>query len=310
MSENPTPADASSDEPRPADAVAAGPAPGPEAVPAPENPPAPEGLPEPDAAPGPAAEPVPTKKRLRRGRIAVVAGSVLLAAAVLGGAGYTVVTVENADRDPGAPTWDIDEAEAADEKEAAPTGLAAVLVPYGSKGYERGPDLGTFGAEAVLSGEQATALRKERLQGMPRTQRKQLEKAIDRQRISGLAMRSYVTGDVVRWGSAEDVFTMSIELAQMENRSAVRDTARFQSEFLDAMDVFRDGPKIKGHKNAHCFLPPKDDEEELDTMYCVGHVGNVLVTAITDGAAPLRTKEAAMLLREQLDRITEPGESV
>ncbi|MGJ3560127.1 hypothetical protein ACR6C2_22125 [Streptomyces sp. INA 01156] len=81
-----------------------------------------------------------------------MAGSVLLAAAVLGGAGYTVVTVENADRDPGAPTWDIDEAEAADGKKAAPTGLAAMLVPYGGKGYERGPDLGTFGADAVLSG--------------------------------------------------------------------------------------------------------------------------------------------------------------
>ncbi|MFD5755098.1 hypothetical protein ACFWIZ_07555, partial [Streptomyces sp. NPDC127044] len=67
-----------------------------------------EPVPEP-AAPEPATpEPIDPesidpvkkpKKPLRRGRIAAVAGSVLLVAAVLGGAGYTVVTVQDADRD-------------------------------------------------------------------------------------------------------------------------------------------------------------------------------------------------------------------
>ncbi|MBA4866740.1 beta-lactamase family protein [Streptomyces sp. PSKA54] len=61
----------------------------------------------------------------------------------------------------------------------------------------------------------------------------------------------------------------------MENRKAVRDIVTFQNEFLDALKIFRKGPKIKGHKTAHCFLPPTDKNEKLDTMLCSAYVGDV-----------------------------------
>ncbi len=38
----------------------------------------------------------------------------------------------------------------------------------------------------------------------------------------------------------------------------------FQNEFFDALTFFRKGPEIKGHKNAECFLPPKDKDEKLE----------------------------------------------
>ncbi|WP_329273580.1 hypothetical protein [Streptomyces sp. NBC_01451] len=258
----------------------------------------------------PAPDLTAPRKPVRRGRIAAVATSVLLVGAVVAGTGYTVVTVDNADRDAGAPVWKFPKAAADEKRKTAPSGLAGLLVPYEADTWERGPDIGEFGSDSLLSGDQATALRKESLRDLPRTQRRRLEKEIDRQPVKGMAMRSYVG-----WGTepstySEEAFTVSIVLAQMANKATVRDMSRFQSEFMDALDIFRKGPRIEGHKNAKCFLPPKSDEMELDAMYCSAYVGDVLVSATAYAAEPLNTKQVAVLLREQLDRITEPGEAV
>ncbi|MFJ7178243.1 hypothetical protein ACIQXA_17975 [Streptomyces massasporeus] len=248
----------------------------------------------------------------RRSRVAAVAASALLAAAVLGGAGYTVVAVNGADRDAGAPVWAFPKAGSGSEaeKKAAPAGVAGLLVPYGTNGWGPGPDLGEYGSDTALSGQEATALRKEALSGLPRTQRKRLEKTVDRQRITGIAMRSYLSTTKLSDGFTDGAVAVRVELSRMENRDAVREASRVRSALVGAVDVFRPGPKIKGHKDASCFLPPKDDDAELETMLCFGHVGNVLVTVVADGAKPLGTKGAAMLFREQLDRITEPGKAI
>ncbi|GCB48104.1 hypothetical protein [Streptomyces sp. NL15-2K] len=253
-------------------------------------------------------EPVATHA-LRR-RIATITGSLLLAAAVTAGVGYTVVTVNDADRDAGAPVWKFPKTTAEDAKATAAKGLAGLLVPYGTDGWTRGPDLAEFGSDAQLSGAQATALRKEALSDLPRTQRRQLEKEIDRQRVTGMAMRSYFNADPSSLSENEGIYTVSITLAQMESRAAVKDIATFQKEFLDALDILRKGPEIKGHKNAECFLPPKGADTDLDTMFCSAYQGDVLITATADGVEPLDTKGVAMLLSEQLDRIAEPGEAV
>ncbi|MFF9280072.1 hypothetical protein [Streptomyces griseosporeus] len=265
---------------------------------------APEQPTVPEAAPAPEAGAV----KRRRGRIARAAGAVLLAGAVVAGVGFTVVTVRDADRDAGAPRWQFPKTKATEQKAPPAQGLAGMLVPYGTDGWLRGPDLGGFGADAQLSGAQATALRKESLKDLPRTLRKRLEKEIDRQRVTGMAMRSYVSGEASLYNE-DGVFTMRLVLARMD-KTAVRNTARSQSAFLDALEIFRAGPKIKGHKNASCFLPPKDDDSELDTMVCTAYVGDVLVTATADGPKPLDTKGAAELLRRQLDRIQDTGEAV
>ncbi|WP_030596054.1 hypothetical protein [Streptomyces fulvoviolaceus] len=268
--------------------------------------------PEAVAEPAESAESAaPAKKPVRRGRIAAVAGSVLLAVAVIGGVGYTVVTVDGADRDAGAPVWKFPKAQAEKARTTSAKGLAGLLVPYGADGWSRGPDIGEFGYDAQLSGAQATALRKESLSGLPRTQRKQLEKQIDKQGIKGIAMRSYVSTDQLSSVYTDRASTVTIQLAQLENKTAVRDISRFQNEFLDALDGFlREGPKIEGHKDARCFLLPKDDELKLDSMYCFADQGDVLVSFTADSAKPMEQKGVAMLFREQLDRIAEPGEAV
>ncbi|MFD9006071.1 hypothetical protein ACFV0T_34845 [Streptomyces sp. NPDC059582] len=256
-----------------------------------------------------AVVPAPARKRLRKGRIAAVAGSVLLAGAVVAGVGYTVVTVNGADRDAGAPVWKFPKPQADTRVAPAQKGLAGMLVPYGSDGWSKGPDLLEYGADAQLSGAQATALRKQGLVDLPRTQRKRLEREIDKQRTTGMAMRSYYSQKPDSFGN-EDIYAVNIVLAQMDSKAAVRDISTFQNEFLDALDVFRKGPAIKGHKDAKCFLPPKTAKTDLDRMYCSGYVGNVLVTATADGVKPIDTKGVAALLSTQLDRIAEPGEAV
>jgi hypothetical protein len=265
---------------------------------------------EPPLAPAAAAP--DTARPARRRRVGAIAGSAVLLLAVLGGAGYTVVTVQNADRDPGAPVWRLPEAKAEKKVHAEATGLKGMLLPFGTSGYGRGPDMGEFGSDAELSGGQATELRKESLRTLPRSQRLRLEKEIDKQHIQGMAMRSYLSSESATASTAyaEDAFTVEIVLSRMESRRTVRSIAAFQQEFLGAMKVFRVGPTIEGHKNARCFLPPTDRDEKIDLMVCSAYEGDVLVSATVSGAKPLDKKGAATLLRAQLDRIKDPGEAV
>ena len=253
----------------------------------------------------------PAKKPVSRGRIAAIVGSVVLAGAVVAGVGYTVVTVDGADRDAGAPVWKFPKTGTAKAKAASAKGLAGMLVPYGADGWSQGPDIGEYGYEAQLSGDQATALRKESLSGLPRTQRKALEKQIDKQRLTGIAMRSYLSTDQVSSVYTDKAAAVTIQLTQLDNKAAAKGLTEFQNEFLDALgDVLRDGPRIEGHKDARCFLSPKDSDTKLDSMACMARQGNVLVDLTADSARPMQQKGIAMLFREQLDRIAEPGESV
>ncbi|MFF7142805.1 hypothetical protein ACFZB5_16405 [Streptomyces nodosus] len=264
------------------------------------------------AGPGPSVEPeagAAVKPRRRR-RIGLIAGCAVLFAALVGGTGFTVVTVRDADRDPGDPVWRLPAKASSEEKQPEDAGLKGMLLPFGASGYGRGPDLGQYGADAELSGAQATALRKESLRNLPRSQRRLMEKQIDKQHITGMAMRSYLSVEDPVNQDTDDAFVMEIVLSRMENRGAVRSLTAVQQEFLSALDVFRAGPRIEGHKNARCFLPPKDSKEKLEYLFCSGYVGDVLVSATGYGLKPMDTKEAARFLRDQLDRIKDPGKAV
>ncbi|MER5183625.1 hypothetical protein ABT009_35660 [Streptomyces sp. NPDC002896] len=256
-----------------------------------------------------------------RRRLLVVTASVVALAAVVGGIGYTAVTVNAADRDAGAPVWRFPKEKSGDGKAAGKKGddkagssskLGDMLLPYGTDGYTRGPDIDEFGADAELNGRKATALHKESIRDLPRTQRRQLEKEIDKQRIQGMAMRSYLSTDAAYNSTAyaDSAFTVSVVLSQMENKQAVREIVTFQNEFFNALKIFRKGPEIKGHKNAECFLPPTDKDEKLDMMLCSAYVGDIQVTATAYGVKPLDKGSVAKMLAEQLDRISEPGEAV
>lgn len=277
---------------------------------APSTPSAPDAPDTPDAPNAPATKTSPPSRRRRRA--GVIAGCFVLLAALVGGTGFTVVTVRDADRDPGEPVWYPPEA-AEESKQPEATGLRGMLLPYGTHGFGRGPDLGEFGADVELSGERATALRKKSLRNLPLSQRRLMEKRLDEQRVTGMAMRSYLSihDAAERYAEeARDAFVVEVVLSRMESRQTVRSIATLQQEFLDAMKVFRAGPRIEGHKNARCFLPPAGSDDGIDLVLCSAYRGDVLVSVTAYGPKPLGRKTLAGFLRAQLDRIKDPGKAV
>ncbi|MFJ8489827.1 hypothetical protein ACIRBZ_15870 [Streptomyces sp. NPDC094038] len=262
----------------------------------------------PEAVSGvPLAAPVADAPAARpRRRVGVLVSVGVLAVAVVAGAAYTVVTVRSADRDPGAPLWSLPKVSKG-PRAAAETGLQGMLLPYAQDRYGRGPDLAGFGSDVQLSGAQATALRKESVQDLPRSQRQEMDRQIDKNPVKSMVMRSYVHVA----GADGDEYTMGVQLAQMENRATVRTIAAAERELFDSLDIFRKGPEIAGYKDStSCFLPQADSGEKLDAMLCFGYVGDVLVTAAATAAKPLDTKSAADMLHAQLERIKDPGAAV
>jgi hypothetical protein len=251
--------------------------------------------------------------KVRTGRIAAVTGSLLLAGALIGGVGYTVVSVQDADHAPGKPTWKFPAADEDDEKskkgEGSSAGLSALLLPFGTDGYDRGPDLGEFSADVELSGAQATALRKESVKDLPTATRRELEKLIDKQHIEGMAMRSYAVKRQ-NYTNDDDGITLAVTLSRLENRNAVRRMATSFNDFLARTDLLRKGPKIEGHEDARCFLTPKGKRDELGGALCTAYVGDVLVSVRADGPGPLDGAFVAKFFAAQLDRIDDPGQAV
>ncbi|MFF7554790.1 hypothetical protein ACFZA9_18110 [Streptomyces olivaceus] len=257
----------------------------------------------------PSAVPGPRSRR----RIAVVTGALLLAAAVVGGVACTAVAVAGADRNPGAPSWARPKPAEDHPAEAEPGSLAWTLVPYRPDNWTRGPDFGEFGSDAVLDGDRTTALLKESLTGLPRTERKHLEKEMDRRPVKEMAMRSYAFTMGEGANRVAGAATMTLVLARMADQAAARAVATNQNAALDALDVFRDGPEIEGYKDAACFRMPSGsggDDGGLEAMYCSASLADITVTATAEGLQPFDAEGIAALFRDQLDRIVEPGESV
>ncbi|MET9731429.1 hypothetical protein ABZZ79_12455 [Streptomyces sp. NPDC006458] len=260
--------------------------------------------------------------RARRRRAAVVAACALTAAAVLAGVGATAVTVRDADRSAGAPTWKFpkprysedttdgkaDEERPDGEQARAAASLTALLVPYDAEGYVQGPDIEELGSEAELTGDEATARLGVFLEGLPRSARRDMERMIEKRDIRAKAMRSYASQDTARF-ARQGVFTVSVELTQLGNRTAVRGYLEAVRS-LAGLEEVDEGPEIKGYKDAECLRGPLDEDEELEMLFCAATVGDIVVAITTQGADPLDDDEVTRFVRTQLDRIDAPGKTI
>ncbi|MGW6479359.1 hypothetical protein ACWGDS_15860 [Streptomyces sp. NPDC055059] len=272
-------------------------------------------LPEPGPTPGPTPDPAPVAtdpapvagSAARRWPVVAVACAVVLA--VGAGTGLTVMKVNAADRSAPTKVW----AKPKEQKQAKPgqakaQGLSARLLPV-PKAYRPGPDIDEYGNDKSLSGSEATARLKKGTRNLPSRQREAQDKAIDKLKVRGMAMRSYQLSGSMGFGMDDDKksLVVEIQLAQMQNRRAGRQLKEFRSEFLRSVGVFPKGPKVKGHRNADCFLAPKDSKGKLEMVLCSAYEDDVLVTATGYGPKPLNTAEVADLLAQQLDRLTSQG---
>ncbi|MFE9817847.1 hypothetical protein [Streptomyces sp. NPDC005773] len=266
-------------------------------TPTPTPVPAPELVPEPVPAP---------RSRVRRVVLAALP-VVLVLAAVAGAATYTKITVDDADRTTGTTLWQKPvntggKDPAGDlSRGRASTALSKLLLPV-PKDYRLGPDIGELGNDSELSGRAAAAEMKASGRGLAGKQRRELAKRIDKLHIQGLAVRSYV--------SRESDVLVDTQLVRMKDTKAVRDMYRFQTGLFGAVSIFRDGPKISGHrKNAMCFRDP-ESESKLEALYCVAYDGGLLFSFSASGIEPHATPSVAELVKDQLDHITSPGEYV
>jgi hypothetical protein len=271
---------------------------GPESPDAPESPDRPEAH---DEQGGPVVAAAPARRR-RRFPVGIVATAVSLAL-VAGAGAWGRSVLKDADRTAPTTIW----AEPAEHPELdfpplEPTGLAAQLLPV-PRFWVLGPDVDEHGNDSVIGAQRAVALLKQGSRGLPGAQRKQHDKAVEKLRIKGLAMRSYRP-------SSGSEYLVETRLTQLENTKAVGDLAAFRKSVADALGVFRKGPRVEGHPKARCHLMPEAEDIDLDGMMCTGHVGEVLVTTYAYGTKPLPTRTIADMVRDQLDHIASPGESV
>lgn len=232
----------------------------------------------------------------------LLAGALVLLAAA-GGVVWTGVTVAGADTTARTVVAEEQTPPAPDGKVSRPVGrhdtaMLKQLLPV-PDGYALGPDIDEFGNDTELSGKEAEALLRQSGTGLPAKLRAKNREYVRKLDVQGMAMRSYRSqdGDLV----------VQIQIAQMKNEKAVRDMSGAVGKLMDALSVLRDGPDIKGHEHAKCFLLPEDDKAKVDEMHCTAYKGDLLVSMDASGVKPLPEDDAAELLKDQLDRLVSGG---
>ncbi|MFM9444977.1 hypothetical protein [Streptomyces acidiscabies] len=244
----------------------------------------------------------PAEKPARRGRTRLVLGSALLAAVVLAGVGYTVVTVRGAERDPGAARWEFPKPVASASEKPAEGTLRAFFVPYGTYGFQPGPDLESYGHDVEFDERQATAVRAQQLKDMPRKYRD----AVEKRKLKGMAMRTYLSAET----DDDTSFMVQVGLSRFADRGTVK-LVEDVYRAMAASDAFDKGPVIKGHKNVTCLARSDDKKEDtLGAVQCTAGVGDLVVSFIATGTDPLDTKGVAAFVAKQLDRIGDVGRAV
>jgi hypothetical protein len=285
------------------------------AEPQPSLPAGAEPAPEPSVAEPPAA-PAPEAKASRR-RLALGLAGALVAVAAGGGIGYAVLN-QGRNQDAGKKTtgkaWKAPEPKRTGAYGATSGGshygaLRKLLLPM-PETYVPGPDVAEFGNDAQLSGKQASDLVKERYRSLPKKQRETVRKAVDRLGIQGIGMRTYSTyGGSGGATDGEAALVVEIRLLQMTNKRAARAATDFFAAATEGTGVLRKGPTIAGHPKARCVLPPLEKGVPLDSMYCEATEGDLVISLSASGTTPLQKDDAAKLLKQQLDRVKDPGEA-
>ncbi|MFE6101209.1 hypothetical protein ACFVQ4_14695 [Streptomyces laurentii] len=272
---------------------------------------APEAVEAAEAAEAAGAPEAPAAPRAPRRVFPYVLCGVLVLG-VAGGATYTGVTVSGADRQ--APTVSWEKPPAAGEDPAAgtvqrgrsTTALSKLLLPV-PEGYRLGPDIGRYGNDSEMSGDDATALMKESGKGLSGKKRREFDRRIEKLGIKGMAVRSYVSENRVR------MFDVQVE--HIKDQRVGREFVAIRRDLASLLRLGK-GPKIEGHKNAFCSMLPKakgeskDDDSSFDGMACAAYEGEYIVSVNAAETGSLDRAEIADLLKKQLDHIKSPGEYV
>lgn len=261
----------------------------------------------------------------------IALGTVATLAAVAGGALHVRHTIGDADVDAPAdlgvsalPDRYADDGTAALLGGAAHTELSALLLPAQGP-YHLGPDIGEWGNDAEMTGEEATALLKDSVADWPRDFREEMQRVVDELDLRGVAMRSYekhrlnLAADDPRALVVETTLTAYGAAADAEDMHAgVRDQ-------IQDSGVFQDGPEVPGFPEARCYVAPTgedllrfmdidpdeigyvEEDSDPDRMTCTAATGEYHISLTAYGTVPLLDDDVAELLADQLSHIDSPG---
>ncbi|MGY0466599.1 hypothetical protein ACW14Y_41030 [Kitasatospora sp. cg17-2] len=268
------------------------------------------GTPEPESrtratapVPAPADAPPGTATASRR---MLRAGGATLAAALVGVAvGAAIIEVRYDDPPPVAAA-------------PPPTVPTSRSVPFGAKSngnhfgslrdlllpvpddHEPGPDDGAFGNDTELTGDQMAAAFEDDLGPLPEEQRKKLRQSWKDLHVKATGVRTYT--------NKQGGLVIGMKLHQF-NQQEVQKANEFTALFTGDSGIFRLGPAVPGHPEAHCYLPPAKPSAPIDRMTCSAAEGDLLVVMDAEGVAPLAKDRIVGLLAQQLDRLARPGAS-
>ncbi|MFJ4671197.1 hypothetical protein [Kitasatospora purpeofusca] len=268
--------------------------------------PTPEAPSVPDVRTAPASDLPPPPRPPRR---LLRAGGATVAAALVGVViGIGIIEVRYDDPATAAPT------------PASATAPSATATPFGAKsngnhfgslrdlllpvpaGFGLGADDGGFGNDVELSGEQLLAAElDDEVLPMPKEQQDKLRKYWNDLHVKAAGVRTYTT--------QAGELTISMKLRQF-NQQEVQKLNEYTAIFTGETGIFRTGPTVPGHAEAHCYLLPAPPSAPIDRLECSAAEGDLLVVMAVEGVAPLPKDRIVTFFAQQLDRLALPGASV
>ncbi|MEU4115429.1 hypothetical protein AB0F71_13145 [Kitasatospora sp. NPDC028055] len=178
--------------------------------------------------------------------------------------------------------------------------LRDLLLPVPA-GYAPGPDEGGYGNDTELGAGQLTDEMDAELQQVPKDKRDKLRSYWQGLHVKGTGVRTYRNDD----GN----LVIGLRLRQF-NQQEVQRINEYTAVFTGDTGIFRSGPQIPGHPEAHCYLMPAPPSAPIDYLECSAAEGDLLVIMSAEGVAPLPKDRIVALFTMQLDRLASPGASV
>ncbi|MEV0191757.1 hypothetical protein AB0I39_24875 [Kitasatospora purpeofusca] len=179
--------------------------------------------------------------------------------------------------------------------------LRDLLLPVPA-GFGPGPDDGGFGNDVELTGEQLLAAElDDEVLPLPKEQQDKLRKYWNDLHVKAAGVRTYTT--------QAGELTISMKLRQF-NQQEVQKLNEYTAIFTGETGIFRTGPTVPGHAEAHCYLMPAPPSAPIDRLECSAGEGDLLVVMAVEGVAPLPKDRIVAFLAQQLDRLAIPGASV
>ncbi|MEE1827576.1 hypothetical protein PUR61_36165 [Streptomyces sp. BE20] len=176
--------------------------------------------------------------------------------------------------------------------------LRDLLLPVPSD-YGLGPDEGGYGNDVELTAAQLSAELDELLQ-VPKEQQEKLRAYWEGLHVKATGIRTYAE----RKGG----LVIGMRLRQF-NQQEVQRMNEYTAVFTGDTGLFRTGPAVPGHPEAHCYLMPAPPSAPIDYLECSAAEGDLLVVMSVEGVAPLPKDKIVAFLAQQLDRLATPGAS-